>query len=99
MYLYLACSFVGQAWVSPQKFRCTQMAVGAEHEVVLLGDEVVDVIEAVGEVGGDLHLGKPRRQDSVARILLVAEAIGQVGTSDEFVNETNGYNHLTRSVT
>ncbi|KAM1060485.1 hypothetical protein ACFX2B_024860 [Malus domestica] len=57
------------------------MAVGAEHEVVLLGDEVVDVIEAVGEVGGDLHPREPRRQDSVAR------AVGEVGAGDEFVNE------------
>ncbi|KAM1099698.1 hypothetical protein ACFX15_006022 [Malus domestica] len=63
---------------------------GAEHEVVLLGDDdagalnvvvdesrveaeaVVDVIEAVGEVGSDLHSGEPRRQDGVARVLRVA---------------------------
>ncbi|KAM1826296.1 hypothetical protein ACFX13_025661 [Malus domestica] len=63
------------------------MAVGAEHEVVLLGDEVVDVIEAVGEVGGDLHPREPRRQDSVAWVLPVAEAVGEVGAGDEFVNE------------
>ncbi|KAM2695738.1 hypothetical protein EV1_040207 [Malus domestica] len=82
------------------------MAVGTEHEVVLLGDKVVllgdkmvDVIEAVGEVGGNLHPREPRRHDSVAWILPVAEAVGQVGTGDEFVNETNGCNHFTGSVT
>ncbi|KAM1584258.1 hypothetical protein FF2_037207 [Malus domestica] len=75
------------------------MAIGADHEVVLLRDEVVDVIEAVGKVDGDLHPGEPRRLDSVARILPVTEAVGQVGVGDEFVNETNGYNHLTGSVT
>lgn len=50
---------------------------------------VVDVIEAVREVGGDLQAREPCGQDGVARVVWVAEALGEAGSGDELVDEVD----------
>lgn len=47
----------------------------------------MDVIEAMRDVGGDLHPRGPRDEIGVARVPAVTEAIGEAGAGDKFVNE------------
>jgi len=49
--------------------------------------EIVDVIEAVRDVGSDLHPGGPRDEIGEAGIPAVPEAIGEAGAGDKFVDE------------
>lgn len=79
--------------------------LGSELEVFLLGDDdvggfdvvvdrvvtgrVVHVIEAIGDVGGDLHAGEPRGQNGEFGVVRVAEAVGKVGALDVFVDEVD----------
>lgn len=50
---------------------------------------MVDVIEAVGEVGRDLHSREPGREDRVARVSTVSETIGEIHSGDEIVHEVD----------
>lgn len=49
--------------------------------------EIVDVIEAVGDVGGDLHPRGPRDKIGEAGIPAVTEAVGDAGAGNKFVDE------------
>lgn len=50
---------------------------------------VVNVIESVREIRGDLHSRHPRGENSEARVVLVAETIGEAGAVDEVVDEVD----------
>lgn len=50
---------------------------------------IVDVIEAVSEIGGDMHPRGPGGEISEARVPAIAEAIGEAGAGDELVDEVN----------
>ena len=47
---------------------------------------MVDVLEAVREVRGDLHAREPGGEDREARVSRVPEALGEVGAVDELVH-------------
>lgn len=47
----------------------------------------MDVIEAMSDVGGDLHPRGPCDEISVARVPTVTETVGGAGVRDKFVNE------------
>lgn len=49
--------------------------------------EIVDVIEAMRDVGGDLHPRGPRDEIGVARVPAVAEAVREAGPGDKFIDE------------
>lgn len=51
------------------------------------GGMLVDVLEAVGNVGSDLDAGSPGCERSEAGISRVAEAVGEAGAGNEFVDE------------
>lgn len=51
--------------------------------------EIVDVVEAVSEIGSDLHPRRPCRETGEARIVPVAEAIGEAGSGGELVDEVD----------
>lgn len=50
---------------------------------------VVDVIEAVSEIGGDLHSRHPRVEHREVNVPRVPETIRKVGTVDELVHEVD----------
>jgi len=50
---------------------------------------VVNVIECVSEIRGDLHSRHPRGENGEARVVLVAETIGEAGAVDEVVDEVD----------
>jgi len=50
---------------------------------------VVNVIECVREIRGHLHARHPRGENSEARVVLVAETIGEAGAGDEVVDEVD----------
>lgn len=50
---------------------------------------VVDVIERVGHVRGNLHPRYPRLQHCVVRVPLVPQAIGEAGAFHELVHQVN----------
>lgn len=50
---------------------------------------VVDVVETVGKVCGDLHSRDPSGEDREARVLLVAEDLGERPAAGEFVDEVD----------
>lgn len=62
----------------------------AESGIGIGAGEVVDVIDAVCDVGRDLHPRGPRVELGEARVSAVAEAIGEAGAGDEFVDEEDG---------
>ncbi|QHN95084.1 uncharacterized protein DS421_18g606480 [Arachis hypogaea] len=50
---------------------------------------VVNVIEAVSDIGGHLHSREPSRQHREVSVDLVPKAIGEVGAVDELVDEVD----------
>lgn len=61
----------------------------AVNEVDVQTGFVVNVIEAVSEIRGDLHSGHPRGEDGEVRVVLAAEAVGEAGSVDEVVDEVD----------
>ncbi|CAB4270513.1 unnamed protein product [Prunus armeniaca] len=55
----------------------------------VVAGQVVHVIEAISEVGGDLRAGEPRGQNGEVGVVRVAEAVGKVGAGDVFVDEVD----------
>lgn len=53
------------------------------------GGVVVDVLEALREVGGDLHAGEPGGERGEAGVPAVAEAVGEGGAGDVVVDEVD----------
>lgn len=53
------------------------------------GGVVVDVLEALRKVAGDLYAGHPGGEWGEARVSLVAKAVSEGGPGYEFVNEVD----------
>lgn len=66
-------------------------------EIRLQPGEMVDVIEAMSEVGRNLHSRHPGREDRVARVSRVSETIGEVRPGDEFVHEIDTISRYRRA--
>ncbi|KOM49395.1 hypothetical protein LR48_Vigan08g022200 [Vigna angularis] len=58
-------------------------------EIGVQTDFVVNVIECVSEIRGDLHSRHPCGENGEARVVPVAETIGEVGAVDEVIDEVD----------
>lgn len=57
--------------------------------------EIVDVIEAVSEIGSNLHPQGPYRKIGEARVLSFLEAISEAGAGNKLVDEVNAASRTT----
>lgn len=58
-------------------------------EIGVEAGEMVDVIEAVSEIGSDLHPRNPSGEIGEARVQRVSQAISEINTANEFIDEVN----------
>lgn len=64
-------------------------ALDAVVDDAAAGGVVVDVLEALREVGGDLHAGEPGGERGEVGVSGIAEAVGEGGACDVVVDEVD----------